>query len=75
VNALNPSRIVLGRDLSVYGGLLLPGLLVELSRDALAESMATVEVSVTALGGRASAIGAASLPLAAAFGRETEAAK
>ena len=75
VNALNPSRIVLGRDLSVYGGLLLPGLLVELTRDALAESMATVEVSVTALGGRASAIGAASLPLAAAFGRETEAAK
>ena len=75
VNALNPSRIVLGHDLSVYGAHLLPGLLAELRRDALAESMATVEVSVTTLGGRASAIGAASLPLAAVFGRETEATK
>jgi N-acetylglucosamine repressor len=72
VNALNPSRIVLGRDLAVYGPRLLPGILAELRRDALAEAFAAVQVSITPLGGRASAVGAASIPLAGVFGRDRE---
>ncbi len=72
VNALNPSRIVFGRDMAVYGARLLPGILEELRRDALAESFAGTSAVVTELGGRASAIGAAALPLAGVFGREAE---
>jgi N-acetylglucosamine repressor len=72
VNALNPSRIVFGRDLAVYGAHLLPGILDELRRDALAESFAATKVSLSELGGRASALGAAAIPLAGVFGREAE---
>jgi len=72
VNALNPSRVVFGRDMAVYGARLLPGILEELRRDALAESFSDTRVSVTELGGRASAVGAAALPLAGVFGREAE---
>jgi glucokinase-like ROK family protein len=69
VNTLNPSRIVLGKDFTVYGDLVLDTLRRIIDSKALKRSASNVELVISETGERASTLGAAIVPLEKLFGR------
>jgi len=69
VNTLNPSKIVLGKDFTVYGDLVMDTLRSVIDRKALRRPAADVEIMVSEIGERASTLGAAIIPLKLLFGR------
>lgn len=69
VNTLNPSRIVLGKDFTVYGDLVLGTLRNVIDAKALKRPASNVELLISETGDRASTLGAAIVPLKKLFGR------
>lgn len=69
VNTLNPSKIVLGKDFTVYGDLVMETLRSVIDRKALKRPAAGVEILVSEIGERTSTLGAAIVPLKMLFGR------
>ncbi len=69
VNTLNPSRIVLGKDFTVYGDLVLGTLRSIIDTKALKRPASNVELIISEIGERASTLGAAIIPLKKLFGR------
>lgn len=69
INTLNPSRIVLGKDFTVYGDLVLDTLRKIIDARALKRPASNVEIVISQLGERASTLGAAIIPLKKLFGR------
>ncbi len=69
VNTLNPSRIVLGKDFTVYGDLVMGTLRSVIDGKALKRPASNVELMISGIGNRASTLGAAIIPLKKLFGR------
>jgi glucokinase-like ROK family protein len=69
VNTLNPSRIVLGKDFTVYGDLVMGTLRSVIDGKALKRPASNVELLISEKGDRASTLGAAIIPLKKLFGR------
>lgn len=69
VNTLNPSRIVLGKDFTIYGDLVLDKLRSIIDCKALKRPASNVELVISEIGERASVLGAAIIPLKKLFGR------
>ena len=69
INTLNPSMIVLGKDFTVYGDLVLGTLRSIIDAKALRRPASNVEIVISKLGERASTLGAAIIPLKKLFGR------
>ncbi|NMA33382.1 MAG: ROK family transcriptional regulator [Clostridiaceae bacterium] len=69
INMLNPSRIVLGKDFTVYGSLVLDTLRSIIDAKALKRPASNVELIISEIGERASTLGAAIIPLKKLFGR------
>ena len=69
VNTLNPSRIVLGKDFTVYGDLVMGTLRSVIDGKALKRPASNVELMISEIGNRASTLGAAIIPLKKLFGR------
>jgi len=69
VNTLNPSRIVLGKDFTIYGDLVLDKLRNIIDCKALRRAASSVELVISDIGERASVLGAAIIPLKKLFGR------
>ena len=69
INTLNPSMIVLGKDFTVYGDLVLGTLRSIIDAKALRRPASNVEIVISKLGERASTLGAAIFPLKKLFGR------
>lgn len=68
VNTLNPSKIVIGKDFTVYGDLVMDTLRSVIDRKALKRTAAGVEIIVSEIGERVSTLGAAIVPLKILFG-------
>jgi predicted NBD/HSP70 family sugar kinase len=66
INLLNPSRLIIGGELSEAGDVLLNPIRAEIERSALPPAAASVRVVAAELGTRAEALGAASIQLARA---------
>ncbi len=69
VNTLNPSKIVLGKNFTVYGDLVMETLRGVIDRKALKRPAAGVEIIASEMGERVSTLGAAIVPLKLLFGR------
>jgi N-acetylglucosamine repressor len=69
VNTLNPSRIVLGKDFTVYGDLVMGTLRSVIDAKALKRPASNVELLISEAGEKASTLGAAIIPLKKLFGR------
>lgn len=69
VNTLDPSKIVLGKDFTEYGELVMGTLRGVVDRRSLKRINSQVEISISQLGDRSSAMGAAIIPLKVLFGR------
>jgi len=69
VNTLNPSKIVLGKDFTVYGDLVMETIRGVVDRKALKRPAAGVEIIASEMGERVSTLGAAIVPLKLLFGR------
>ncbi len=69
VNTLNPSRIVLGKDFTVYGDLVMGTLRSVIDGKALKRPASNVELLISEIGERASTLGAAIIPLKMLFGK------
>ena len=69
INTLNPSMIVLGKDFTVYGDMVLGTLRSIIDTKALKRPASNVELVISEIGERASTLGAAIIPLKNLFGR------
>jgi len=69
VNTLNPSKIVLGKDFTKYGDLVMDLIRGVVDRKALRRPAANVELIVSEIGERSSTLGASIVPLKILFGR------
>jgi N-acetylglucosamine repressor len=69
VNTLNPSKIVLGKNFTVYGDLVMETIRGVVSRKALKRPASGVEIIASEIGERVSTLGAAIVPLKLLFGR------
>lgn len=69
VNTLNPSKIVLGKDFTKYGDLVMDLIRGVVDRKALRRPAANVELIVSKIGERSSTLGASIVPLKILFGR------
>ncbi|MGE5613806.1 MAG: ROK family protein [Bacillota bacterium] len=68
VNMLNPSKIVLGKDFTKYGGMVMNIIRDEVDRRALKKPASNVEIIMSRMGERSSTLGAAIIPLKILFG-------
>lgn len=69
VNTLNPSKIVLGKEFVKYGDLVVEVIKNIVSCKALKCPASEVEIEVSGIGEKASALGAAIIPLKVLFGK------
>lgn len=69
VNTLNPSRIVLGKDFTKYGDLVMDLIRIVVDEKALRRPAANVKLIVSEIGERSSMLGASIVPLKILFGR------
>lgn len=69
VNTLNPSKIVLGKNFTVYADLVMETLRGVIDRKALKRPAGGVEILASEIGERVSTLGAAIVPLKLLFGR------
>lgn len=69
VNTLNPSKIVLGKNFTVYGDLVMETLRGVIDRKALKRPASGVDIIMSEIGERVSTLGAAIVPLKLLFGR------
>lgn len=69
VNTLNPSRIILGKEFVKYADIVMDHIKSIVSCKALKSPAARVEIGASAVGERASMLGAAIIPLKVLFGK------
>ncbi len=69
INTLDPSKIVLGKDFAEYGELVMGTLRGVVDRRSLKRTNSRVDISISRLGDKSSAMGAAIIPLKVLFGR------
>lgn len=69
INTLNPSKIVLGKDFTRYGDLVIDLIRDVIDKKALRRPAAEVELIISEIGERSSTLGASILPLKILFGK------
>lgn len=69
INTLNPSKIVLGKDFTRYGYLVMNQIGSVIGKKALGRPTEDVELKLSEMGERSSTIGASIIPLRILFGR------
>ncbi|MCL6557332.1 MAG: ROK family transcriptional regulator [Firmicutes bacterium] len=69
VNTLNPSKVIIGKEFVRYADLAIDCVRDIVARKALKYPVSKVEIAASAIGEKASALGAAIIPLKTLFGR------